>query len=133
VTDRAPNLGDGLADLIASFYTQERVEELLGLTAEQVEEQCAAGLLLCLEPSDGGSRFYPTWIFETKDGQVRVKPDFQAVITALKDRSHWTTAVILRTPAHELEDMTPEEWVRERGDLDRLRSYAEKVNAEFER
>lgn len=51
----------------------------------------------------------------------------------LRDHDPWTIAVLNHTPAPELDDLTPLDWVREGRDAQALVDYARVLKAEFAR
>lgn len=124
-----------LADLLAPYWSAPRAAEALGLTPGALGERLAEGSVLAVAiPS--GTLFFPIWQFRRMpDGRVEVKPgllDFiKTLHTVMKDG--WTVGTQVRTPAPELDDLTPEQWVdsgREPAVLDR---YADALVQEWER
>lgn len=132
VDTAAPPDRSELADLVAPLWTAEHTRRVLGLSRATMQDRRKAGTLLALKTTDGDF-FYPVAQFEKHAGKVRVKPALRAFMMALRDRDPWTVAILLHTPAPELGDRTPLDWVRARRDLEDLQGYAEVVNAEFAR
>lgn len=130
VSDEDPN---EIADLLAPFWTARRTAEALGgLRRSTMAERRKTGSLLGVKTTDGDF-FYPVAQFERRDGKIQVKPALRKFMMALRDRDPWTVGILLHTPAPELGDLTPLDWVRRNGDEQRLVRYARIVDAEFTR
>ena len=61
--------------------------------------------------SSDGVTVYPVWQFHRRDGVVGVKPSLPPVLNALRPLDGWTVAVLLHTPATELNGSTPLDWL----------------------
>jgi hypothetical protein len=120
-----------LADLLAPFWTAQRAQAALGISRQAMADRRKTGAILALKAADTDTYFYPVAQFETKDGAVRVKPMLRRFLMTLRHREPWTVGVLLHTPAPELENRTPLDWVRRHGDEGTLLDYARVVNAEF--
>ena len=121
-----------LAELVAPLWTAEHTRHLLKLSRRAMSSREQARSLLALETADG-DLYYPVSQFERHDGEIRVKPALQAFMQAMPDRDPWTIAVLVNTPADELDSSTPLDWVRGGGDTQVLLDLAVVLNAEFAR
>ncbi|WP_028644594.1 hypothetical protein [Nocardioides sp. URHA0020] len=90
------------------------------------------GLILGVESTDGDHR-YSVAQFERAGDLTRVRPGLQSLFRALRKHEAWTVAVLMHTPAPELGDLTPLQWVRAGGDRARLDAYARLVSNELSR
>lgn len=121
-----------LADLVAPLWTAEHTRRVLNLSRPTMAERRKTGSLLALKTTDD-EFFYPVSQFEKHDGKIRVKPALRRFMMALRDRDPWTVAILMHTPAPELGNLTPLDWVRRGREPGPLLDYAEVVNAEFAR
>ncbi|WP_395656524.1 hypothetical protein [Nocardioides sp.] len=113
-----------LADLLAPYWSAPRTLQELGITAGEMRQRLADGSVLAVA-TYGGTLFFPIWQFERHpDGGVEVKPGLITIMQTLRTviEDGWMVGTLLRTPAPELDDLTPEQWVdadREPATLDR--------------
>lgn len=121
-----------LAALVAPLWSAGHTREVLGLSQQAMLDRARAGSLLALTTSDGAV-FYPVWQFEKREGNVQVKPGLRKFVTVLRDHDQWTVAVLIKTPAAELADKSPLDWVCDGGDTTTLVTYAERLRTEFTR
>ncbi|WP_156391210.1 MULTISPECIES: hypothetical protein [unclassified Nocardioides] len=123
-----------IADLLAPFWTLQRTAEALGIAVGELERRTASGSVLGLVP-EGGAAHYPVWQFRRRpDGVVEVKPAFASFIGVLHGSANpWSIVILLRTPASELGDMTPEEWDRSGGNSAGLTELARLLASEWKR
>lgn len=123
-----------VADLLAPFWSAQRTAEGLAVTFDELARRTRDGEVLGLSPGPGVAH-YPVWQFHRlRDGSVRVKPGIATFVSALHGRANpWSIAILLRTPAAELGDQTPEQWVRAHGDDEVLRRFARHLAAEWTR
>lgn len=126
--------GNEIAELLAPFWTKRRTSEALLLTCDEVMRRVEEGVVLGL-PTEPVRMFFPVWQFHRlRDGTVEVKPGIAVLISAFhRLLQPWTIGIVLRTPASELGGLTPEQWVRARGDVVTLTRYARRVTARFKR
>ena len=116
-----------LADLLAPYWSAPRTVQALGLTPAQMAERVADGSVLAV-PTYGGTLFFPSWQFQRPPGGgFEVKPGLLTLIRTLHTviNDGRTVGTLLRTPAPELDDLSPEQWVdagREPVTLDRYAS-----------
>lgn len=118
-----------MGDLVGPFWTAEHARKMLGLTRSGMAERRKSGSILAME--DNGDFFYPVNQFETHQGVVRVRPGLRSFLIGLKAQDSWTVGVLLHTPAPELDDSTPLEWVRQKRDQDVLAAYAHRLTHEW--
>lgn len=131
--DRRCETAANITDLVGPLWSADKTQRALGVpTRAAMRNLCETGSLLGLPTADGVV-FYPVAQFETHGGQTRVKPALQHFMVALRERDPWTVAVLLNTPADELDGHTPLVWVRREGDTGTLLEYANIVAAEFSR
>ena len=123
-----------MVQLLAPYWSEGKVMEALGLTPAELANHRESGLILGL-PDTGGRLSYPVWQFRRRpDGVVEVKPKVGQILEAFHDRVEpWTAGVLLRTPAPELDDLTPEQWIKEGRDTSALIRYAYLIAAEMNR
>lgn len=121
-----------MAELVAPVWSAEHARRVLGISRPAMLDRRKTGSLLAVQSSDGDF-FYPVSQFEKQAGKVRVKPALRQFMMALRDHDPWTIAVLNHTPAPELDDLTPLDWVRERRDAQTLADYARVLKAEFAR
>jgi hypothetical protein len=121
-----------LADMVAPLWTAEHTRRVLKLSRPTMLDRRKAGSLLALKTTDGDF-FYPVSQFERRDGKVQVKPALRKFMMVLRDRDPWTVAILIHTPAPELGDLTPLDWVRQGRDSKPLLDYAHVVNTEYAR
>ncbi|WP_299056455.1 hypothetical protein [uncultured Nocardioides sp.] len=115
------------------MWSEKKVRSTLELNDRELREMCNAGQLLGLTAADALTIRYPVFQFERHDATVRVKPALAAFMTLLSYRDPWTTAIVAKTPAPELDGLSPLEWVNLGHDERSLRDYAHILRAEFER
>lgn len=126
--------GSELAHLLGPYWTATRTAEELSVSPAEMRQRLADGTLLWVTFS--GTPFFPTWQFHrTPDGGVEVKPGLLAFIKTLSTvmSDGWTIGTYLRTPAPELDDLTPERWVDEGRSRARLDRYAAALVREWGR
>lgn len=96
-----------LADLLGPFWSPTRVSAQLGLSEDMQASARSAGTLLGLRTSDEQMR-YPVWQFHRHDdGTLEVRPALAAMFRELGDFDPWAVAVLIHTPAPELDGQTP--------------------------
>lgn len=125
--------GSEMADLVAPLWSAERARRELNISRSTMAERRSAGSLLALKPTDADEFFYPVSQFERRDGRVQVKAGLRRFMMALRGSDPWTVAVLMRTPALELGNLTPLDWVRRGRDESTLNEYAEMLVAELAR
>jgi hypothetical protein len=109
-----------LAAMVGPLWSEGHVCDVLSVDVDELE----TGTVLALTASDGGVRVYPVFQFHRRDGVVEVKPALVPFLRALRALDRWTVAVILHTPAPELDDTTPLDWVRRGGSAETLSALA---------
>jgi hypothetical protein len=129
VPDESPN---ELADLVGPFWTSARTREALGVSSRQaLDSRRRTGSVLGVKSTDG-DRFYPVSQFHKRaDGGIEVKPALVPFLRTLRGFDAWTVAVLLHTPAPELADLTPLDWVRHGKDPKALEDLARAVAREW--
>jgi hypothetical protein len=112
-----------LADLVGPFWSETKVCDALGVDAVALQARREAGTVLGLTTSDG-ERVYPVSQFDRQDGTVEVRPALVPFLSALRRFDAWAVAVLLHTPAPELDDQTPLDWVPQDGSPEALADLA---------
>ncbi|MDN4161134.1 hypothetical protein [Nocardioides abyssi] len=76
---------------------------------------------------------YPLAQFVKRDGVVVVRDGVLRMLEALREQDSWTVAVLLHTPAAELDGLTPLQWMREGRPVEVLAEYAKVLRRELSR
>lgn len=122
-----------LVDAVGPSWSTRKVRaELGGVSPQAVHQRVARGTLWALPTSDGAT-VYPTFQFVRRNGRVETKAGLRAMFTILRGQDPWAVAVLLTTPAQELEDLSPVEWERAGGSQEALESLAHAVVDEWNR
>lgn len=119
-----------IAELVGPTWSEDKVVAALGVSADTVAARRDAGTLLALPTSDGDLA-YPVSQFQRLSGTVKVKPALVPVLRALHEFDPWAVAVLLHTPAPELDGEAPLEWLSGGGAPEALASLAETVAREW--
>jgi hypothetical protein len=119
-----------LANLVAPFWSEARVCNALGIKPVVLGQRRDAGTVLGLTTSDG-VRVYPVNQFHRHDAAVDVRPALLPLLQTLRDFDPWTVAVLLNTPAPELDNQTPLNWVGRGGSPDLVSDLARAVAREW--
>lgn len=128
-----------ILDIVGTMWSFGHTAERLGLTQAELTARTREGRIIGLSPSDSDRVSFPIFQFWNRDGQVEVKPGlagFYAALVAPPDggpRDPWSVAIIARTPAPELDGLTPAQWATEKRDTKTLVLYANRLRAEFAR
>jgi hypothetical protein len=115
-----------LAALVGPFWTEAKVREALNVSPERLASARAEGSVLAL-PSTDGDRFYPVSQFRRHDHTAEVKPGLASTLRVLREFDPWTVAVLLHTPADELDGHTPFNWLSGGHPPEALASLARQV------
>ncbi len=122
---RIPGLDTAtLLDVVDPFWTADHTANRLNITPDELDRQRATGGLLGVTPSDSDRVFYPVFQFEKRTGKVQVKPALRVFMATLRDHDPWTIAVLINTPAPELDGLTPLGWAEANRDTATLIAYA---------
>lgn len=130
-----PNTPNKLAQLVGKVWTGARAREELGVpTRQALQARRDTGSVLGVKASDG-SVYFPLSQFRREGSKTVVKPAMQAMFRVLRGHDPWAVAVLLHTPAPELENTTPLEWEHTHGDsaAEKLRTLAQHVDREWSR
>ncbi|WP_210438466.1 hypothetical protein [Nocardioides xinjiangensis] len=120
-----------LADLVGPFWSWSRVSAALGLSSDRRARGEVGGALLGLATTDG-QVVYPVWQFHRlPSGRVEVRPGLAAVFHELQGFDPWAVAVLIHTPAPELDGQTPLEAARSGAAPDDLARVAHAVRREW--
>lgn len=121
---------NAIAAVVGPLWSETRVCQALGITTDALAALRAAGGVLSATTSDGVS-VYPVSQFQRRDGAVEVRPDWVPLLQTLSRFDHWTVAVLLKTPAPELDDLTPLDWLRAGHDPEAVADLAVAVAREW--
>ena len=109
-----------------SWSTKKLRAELGGISPQAVHQRVARGTLWALPTSDGAAAF-PTFQFVRRNGRLETKRGLQVMFKILRGEDPWAVAVLMQTPAPELEGASPVEWERSGGSIDALEHLAHDV------
>lgn len=124
--------GTALVDTVGPSWTIDKLrKELGGVSYQAVHQRVGRGTLLGLPTSDGVT-VYPLFQFVRTNGKLTVRPGLLQMFKILKEQEPWQVAVLLNTPAPELEDHTPVEWEKNGGDIEHLEQLATVLKQEME-
>jgi len=104
--------------LLAPFWSSRRLQAGLGASRQAMDSRMKAGTLLGLKTGEGALVFPVFQFVREPSGQLRVRPGVVAMLQEARRSTGWqpwSFAVLLRTPAPELEGLTPCEWMRDAG------------------
>jgi hypothetical protein len=119
-----------IAKLVGPMWSEAKVCDALGIEAKALATRREEGTVLVPMMSDG-VRAYPISQFQRTDGAIEVRPALIPFLTTLRHFDPWTVAVLLQTPAPELEDKTPFDWLGIGGDPKVLEDLARTVSSEW--
>jgi hypothetical protein len=119
-----------IADLVGPFWSGAKVSDELGVSAGVLDARRESGEVLGLVTVDGVI-VYPVSQFQRREGRVEVKPAMVPVLRAWRQFDGWTVAVLLSTPAPELDDLTPLAWLDQGREPAALRSLTDAVALEW--
>lgn len=120
-----------LAEVVGPVWSAARTADALGLAVADLEGACRRGDLLGLPTADGDCVF-PVLQFQRRaDGSVHMQPDVARLVQTLLGQPAWAIAVLLVTPAPELEDLSPVDWIGAGGRRDVLARFGEQIGREW--
>lgn len=96
--------------LVGPFGSAARVCRSMRVSVDALTSRQGAGEVLGLLTSDGVT-VYPAWQFTQREGLVEVHPVLAEVFRTLRTFDPWAVAVLLLTPAPELDGMAPLGWL----------------------
>lgn len=99
-----------LAALVGPCWSEAQVASALAVPPESLAGLRAEGGVLGLLAADR-AWVYPVDQFNRRDGRVEVEPGLLPVFRALRGHDPWAVAVLLHTPAPELDGATPLGWL----------------------
>ncbi|MFC7500928.1 hypothetical protein [Nocardioides sp. GCM10030258] len=121
-----------LAELLGPFWSEARVRNALGvLTQQDLASRRRDGSVLGLESSDGVVVYPVSQFHRRPDGCTEVKPDLVPVLQTLSEFDPWAVGLFLQTPAPELDDLTPLEWMRTNRPAEGLEQLAQVLAREW--
>lgn len=124
---------DELAETVGPFWSAAKVAaEFGGITRQALKQRRDRGTLLGVKSADG-EIFYPISQFRRSGGHIQVKPGQLEILKALKGADAWSVAVLMHTPAPELDNATPLEWEARGGEPGASLALAQKVRQEWNR
>jgi hypothetical protein len=104
-------------------WSQGRTCEALSVSRAELADFRRAGSVLGLTTADG-DLVYPVSQFQRREGTVEVRPALVPFLRALRGFDPWAVAVLLHTPAPELDNATSLDWARDGADPATLAAYA---------
>lgn len=120
-----------LVDAVGPSWSTKKVRAELGdISAQAVHQRVDRGTLWALPTSDGATAF-PTFQFVRRNNHLGTKPGLRAMFKILRGQDPWTVAVLMQTPADELEGMSPVEWERDGGSTEALEHLAHTLLREW--
>lgn len=128
MTDKQPGPNE-LAALVGPVWSAANTCRSLGVSQGGLAALGSAGDVLRLVTADGEA-VYPVWQFSRR-GQVHVKPGLVPLVRTLRGFDGWTVAVLLHTPAPELDDLSPLDWLAEGRDGEAVAALAVVVAREW--
>jgi hypothetical protein len=131
IGDHDPDYSE-LVDIVAPLWSAEHARRVLDVSRSTMAQQRKRGSLLALRTAGSGF-LYPVFQFETYEGKVQVKRGLREFMMTLRSQDPWTVAVVVKTPAPELDGLSPLGWVHTGGDIKVLVDYAKILAAEFQR
>ncbi len=121
-----------IADIVGPLWSEARVCSALAVTVDTLTHWRAVGDVLAVTTADG-ALLYPVFQFHRHpDRTVEVRPLLLPIFRAMSVFDGWTTAVLLHTPAPELADATPLDWLRDGGSPDAVVALAHVVAGEWD-
>ena len=128
--------GDGqrqLVQVVGPFWSSAKVRAELAIpTRQALDARIRAGSVLALKTSDG-ELVFPVLQFRSSPSGAEVRPALKAAIKQLRAHDPWTVALLLCTPADELDGLSPLAWARAEHDPAVLAAYARCVDAQWAR
>lgn len=121
---------DEIAALLGPCWSETRTATAFGVSVEDLTALRESGGALGLLAADG-LWVYPVDQFQRHDGCVRVNAGLSPVFWALRGHDPWAVAVLLHTPAPELEGATPLGWLSAGGDPEAVAALAVAVAHEW--
>lgn len=109
--EREPN---ELAVFVGPVWSETKASQSLGVKPDGLGALASVGGVLRLVTADGEA-VYPVWQFSRRGGQVEVKPGLVPLFRVLSGFDGWTVALLLHTPAPELEGLSPLDWLAAEG------------------
>ena len=125
-----PDDGNELARLIGPCWTERRTLDALSISFWTLERLQASGTILALPTNDGGL-VYPTAQFRRHGGKFEVQPGLELFFAALRAYDPWAVAVLMHTPAPELDEETPIAWSSRGGPTEPLAQLAKAASREW--
>lgn len=119
-----------LAALAGPVWSEAKASQSLAVTRDALAALSRTGDVLRLVTADG-QFVYPVWQFSRGDGRVEVKPGLLPLLRTLREFDGWAVALLLRTPAPELEGLSPLDWLGEGRDAEAVAALATVVAREW--
>jgi len=122
VTDRFSDLvlptteNNSMVELLKPFWSSAKLQQEFKASRQALDSRMRVGSLLGLKTGDG-QLVFPVFEFirDTK-GALKVRSGVIEMLKIVRNSEGyepWMFATLLRTPAPELEDLTPIEWMRD--------------------
>ena len=128
--------GEGQRELVQAvgpFWSSAKVRAELAIpTRQALDARIRAGSVLALKTSDG-ELVFPVMQFRSSASGAEVRPALKGAIKQLRAHDPWTVALLLCTPADELDGLSPLAWARAEHDPEVLAAYVRHVDAQWAR
>ncbi|NYD40037.1 hypothetical protein [Nocardioides panaciterrulae] len=125
-----PVTDNEFAQVVGVCWSEHKVLTATGVTSQTLAAWRKTGRILGLQTSDG-TRLYPVDQFVQRADAVEVRPALLPVLGALRSFDPWAVAVLLHTPAPELDDASPLGWLTDGGAPEVLARLADTVAQEW--
>jgi hypothetical protein len=116
---------------LAPFWSSAKVRDELGVSTRQaLASRIASGSVLALRTADGRLLF-PVFQFVRTANGVRVRDGLSALFSELREFDPWSVALMAVSPAPELDDQSPLQWLRDGHAADAVASLAAAMRREW--
>lgn len=105
-----------MVEALAPFWSSRKLQAELGVSRQALDSRMKAGTLLGLKAGDGQLAFPVSQFVREADGAIKVRPGILAMLKVARASEAyrpWSFATLLRTPASELDGLTPHDWMRD--------------------
>lgn len=119
-----------IADRVGPMWSGQKVRRALAVSAGVLDARRESGEVLGLVTTDGVV-VYPVSQFQRREGRVEVKPALVPFLRVLRQFDAWAVAMLLHTPAPELDGMTPLDWLGQGHEPTALHGLADVVAREW--
>ena len=107
---------NAMVELLKPFWSSAKLQQEFKASRQALDSRMRVGSLLGLKTGDGQLVYRVFQFVRDSKGALIVRPgiiDMLKVVRNGEGYEPWMFATLLRTPAPELEDLTPIEWMRD--------------------